>query len=126
MRVALALAAERAAAVEAGPPPAPLPDPPLGPDDDRVTVDEATLERARSRRAELDSEFTRWLSEQLDARVEEVESLRAHSDSVEREVRRAVDSNAELTDELRRVHAAYTELRAELDARAWASLNESP
>ena len=118
MRAALTLTAERAARVEAGPPPAPLPDPPVGPDADHETVDEATIERGRNRRAELDSEFTAWLSEQLDARSDEIEALRAHIDAVERETKRAVDSNADLTEELRRVHAAYAELRAEYDARA--------
>jgi hypothetical protein len=115
LRAALEVTAARAAAVEAEPPVA-LPDPPQPLDADRIVVGEATQDQARSRRAALDAEFMAWLSEQLEARTAEVEALRTHVEAVEREVKRAVDSNVELADELRRVHAAYAEVRRELEA----------
>ena len=69
----------------------------------RLTVDDAALERATLRRAELDKEFTTWLSAQLDAATQEIAALRAHAEAVQHEAERAVAANRELAAELERL-----------------------
>jgi GT2 family glycosyltransferase len=100
---ALALTAERAAAIESGPPPTPPNAVPPAQDATRVTVEDAALERAALRRAELDKEFTTWLSAQLDAAAQEIEALRAHAEAVQHEAERAVAANRRLAAELERL-----------------------
>jgi GT2 family glycosyltransferase len=103
LRAALALTAQRAAAIESGPVPAPRDAVLPAQEARRVTVDDAALERATLRRAELDKEFTAWLSAQLDAATQEIEALRAHAEAVQREAERAVAANLELAAELERL-----------------------
>jgi hypothetical protein len=103
LRAALALTAQRAAAIASGAVPAPRAAVPPTQGATRVTVDDAALARATLRRAELDQEFTAWLSAQLDAATQEIEALRAHAEAVQREAERAVAANLELAAELERL-----------------------